>query len=1382
MAFRQFSTPHCHSAASLDTASTPEQFAKWEHEHGSGTLTVTDHGTLAGARRVYDLAYGKNYKGKLTPILGLEAYFRDDDCPILKSFGIAKTPRYMHLRKGTFTSAEKYEKLNAAEKAEYIRQEGFWDYNKYFHLTMHFGDQQAYETAVRLLSLADARAEKHGKERKPLFAWKDLEEIGATNTTFTSSCLIGMVQRHLAFSQRPDIAEEYLKRLIGCVKPGNFYTEMFPHVCDRNWDSAVVVKFEDGGEERFQQWKKLKTDKAYGKAKADDGVKAEWLAEAWARNPEGHGSLRAVMDNRKWAERTELKRIVSVKHVEEFIMNECTAFSPNGDLQAPCNRYVLEMAKKYGTKILISDDSHFVVPEEKVVQDVKLMQDGNWRFHTSYHRLTSDEAWKYAKDVLGTGEAEFESWIDNSQEWASKFKDFKFKNRKSLPTNFYPEKTLEHTMGLIQKVGRMDWNNPVYMDRLRSEIDLLHYNGVIDLLPYFFIDEEVCDVYLCNGDLTGPGRGSAAGLLLTYVLGITHVDPIRYGLSKDRFLTIDRIQSGKLPDIDQDLPSRDLLVGSKKKSGKKEDDDAESDDENEIDRNLEEGWLYRRFGDCVAQISTDVTLKLRAAVLDVARVTSPDRRVPEEIAKLAHKFENAPQGISDKDFVFGYDNNGDRVKGSIESDEALIAYIKQRPDQWEIVQKCLGVVRGKSRHACAYVIADEPIRNFIPLTSVNGVTVTQPTAAQVESSGGLKMDFLVINSLRDISACIKLIQDRSADKKFDWADARRPRVPGSSVPSIDINGRKVPLIRTVPHKGGYVDIWDLPEDQPVFRSICEGDTETVFQFGTPGAIKWLRHFDHVRIKKDASGEAHKALDSIEALAAFTALDRPGPLDAYVENPDTKSSHNMLVEYARRARGERPVGNFPILDQLFPESYGVIVYQEQVQKTFHEIGGTTAIQANDFRIHVSKKQPTEIMKDKGIFMPGAVAKIGPEAAEQLWQSMETFGQYAFNKSHAVCYVVIGYACAWLKYHYPLEWWTSVLRHAKKKEIDEKFWKHCGHLIDMPDIAISGTAFEIVNERIRAPLSLLRGLGEKAHDEVCAYRPIKDIKDLCEKIEAHKVANSVVLPPDPEPPPTYEDKVPDSTGAVRKPPKAKKAKVRKGRSSLNSGIIKTLIVSGSADSLFPPGMEMLEQLETYINTNAHVTGNIFKKTGLPKEKIDPIFIKLNQFQRYQMRKKVLPAYGTNLLDMLSYEPDEMKVIGGKWYLHRSEDEGHIDVGTEALLRYWNEQTSWPKGETVTIAIMGYVTENERRRYQETKEMSKFLVDIEGTRYDFVKWPSRQSSGALPDRFKQDFTGAVVLLVLTKWSAERPFSIDDVLVIQPPLGKEVTEQSPAPTTEEE
>lgn len=1271
-----FPSPHCH-IQSLDTGSTPESFAEREIELDTGYITTTDHGSMGVCRKVYDLAKKK----KLTPILGVEAYFRDDNCPILKAAGI----------------------------------ENVKEYNKYYHFTIHFLDSEAYETGSRLLSAAPR--EKHGSESKPIFGWKEVEELGAQNVTMTSGCLIGIAQRHLhphgdTSNPRPDLGEAYYKRFLELCRPGNFYTEVFPHRCTHYWQSGVFITCEGDAEPvKYPFWKSLATD-------AEKKIRAEKLAEEFNKKSNRHTMLLAVMNNRKWEENSPPKKILAVELREGFLQNECTESMPDGDLQYGTNLYVRELAQKYHVPIIISDDSHFAKQDDKIVQDIRLRAQGNWRFHNSYHRMSSDEAADYFFNHLRIPMHEIESWIANGHGWADRFKGFKFKERKSLPTSFYPENTLRHTMALIQKHGRMEWKNQAYLKRLEEEIDLLHYNGVVDLLPYFFVDEEVCYEYEKVEELTGPGRGSAAGLLLTYLLGITHVDPLRYGLSKDRFMTPDRIKSGKLPDIDQDLPHRTLLVGEDGKSG----------------------WLRARFGECYAQISVDTTLKIKSSIKDVARMLRG--HVPQEIEQLTNKMPTPPQGINDHDFTFGYvGSDGDWVKGAIETVPALQEYIKKYPQEWEIVVKCLGIVRQKGRHACAYVIANEPIRNFLPTAPISDIECTDYTAPSVEASGGLKMDFLVINSLRDIGDCVKLIQKRSG-LQLDGKSQK-------------INGKRVPNFRLVPKKpeprdSGIVlyDIWDLPEDQAVFRSICEGDTETVFQFNTPGARGWLQQFN------EEVGDGKKGLASIEDLAAFTALDRPGPLDAYV-GPEGHQ-HNMLVEYANRAKGHGRIGNLPILDELLPETYGVIVYQEQLTKVFQEVGKTTGIEAQSFREHISKKKMDLVIKDKEIFMRGAIETIGEEKAEELWTSLETFGRYGFNKSHAVCYVVISYACAFLKYHFPLEWWTCVLRNADRNEIDTKFWRHAGHLIDSPDIAKSGAVFEIQNERIRAPLSLLHGVGPKAQEEITKVVPASSIQEFCDKIYALRLAGKKPML--------------DANGK-QKVDKKGNLRWSLGRSALTQGVVATMIVSGAMDSLFEPGTLVLDQLMQFEKAKAQAEG---KKNPKPVAKK---YWDIDQVQRYQMKKAVLPAHVASLRSMMI----EKGVSSVKMHPNGSLYYYHGPAGQLNLLNYksWERVTQFDLWEgPIELALPVYIISDERRMYgpDKDKERAILTVDLEGERLEFIHWPHFRKK-KLPSYMDENLSGTICILALSKYNETKDFSVDHVEVVFPALGNEPEEASPEP-----
>lgn len=1283
---RNFPTMHCHPQ-SFDSATSPELMAERETELDTGYLTVTDHGTLEACRQAYDLTK-KKFKN-LKPVLGIEAYFRDDSDPLLISSGYTPDPKT-----------------------------GFRDHIKYHHVTMHAQDEQAFFAMTRLLSNADLRAESHGSERKPLFDWATLEELGGHNVTMCSSCLIGMVSRHILEHNDFVTAEKYYQKLSSIVKPGNFYVEIFPHVCDNNFDSATFAVDASGQETRFRNYKKLRTQS--GEYSAED------LAKEFSRNQvaacKKHGKILEIKNYRKWEPLQNPLEIQNIVKREGFLKNECRPWSPNGDVQLGVNKFMIQMAQKYGHKCAWSDDSHMARPEDKIVQDIRLAQMGDWRFSNAHYRFSNDDAWTYAQQHLGLDRKTFDSWVDNGFEWASKFDNFKFSERKTLPTSFYPKDTLKHTMDLIKKHGRMEWDNPEWRTRLKQEIDLLHSNGTIDLLPYFQVIEEVCDLYARNGELTAPGRGSAAGLLLSYLLGITHVDPIKYKLSKERFLTLDRIQSGKLPDIDQDLGDRSLLVGEEG----------------------EGGWLKERFGAHVAQISTNNTAKLKMSIKDVFRAVHGD--VPEEIEQITKKLPVPPQGILDKDFVFGYKGSDGWVPGALETNKTLQDFVAAYPKEWALTQRIMGLVRSKGRHAAGYVISDEPIDHFIPMTTVGGVRCTAYDAKGVEAMGGLKMDFLVIDALKKIQGAVKLIQDRHAPE-VNWAKVRPTRqnpVPaGQEVPGTVINGKKVPWSEVVPFKGALHHVWNLPEDAAVFGEICEGKVETVFQFDAGAARQGLRNF---RPNGDTL-----PLKSIEDLSVFTALDRHGPLDAVVT--DGIKSHNMLVEFSRRAAGEEPIGSLPILDQLLPETRGTIVFQEQLQCVFQTIGKTTAIEANNFRDDIGKKRMAAVLKHGELFMRGATESVGEETAKKLWDMMVTFGQYGFNKSHSVSYVHTSYASAWLKHHYPLEWWTSVLSHAKKEDVDGKFWKYAGSRILLPDISKSKHEFEIEGDKIRAPLGIMKGLGEKAHEQILELAPFSSIDDLFDKIDAWKKSH---------------------------PRQVKKLKgteneyiaTADGLCAINSAVLKKLTIAGCLDSLFPDKPDGTKpDLEDKLL-------QIAKGLSRKKKKITPIRLPpMSSLELYQYKKTLLPAYQEDLSTLvLAQMPDLFEKKADVIYYKQSEKE-RVRISSAKAYDQMAAVSFMPFD--ANIALIGFVVDQSEINYkkkddegmQVDKRACKLMVDVEGERFEFVKWPS---ATGLPPVFNEDLTSCVIMLLLNRRKGGDSFFLNDAVVLASKLQEKKEEES--------
>lgn len=758
----------------------------------------------------------------------------------------------------------------------------------------------------------------------------------------------------------------------------------------------------------------------------------------------------------------------------------------------------------------------------------------------------------------------------------------------------------------------------------------------------------------------------------------------------------------------------------------------------------EPAWLKQRFGaDHYAQISADTTLKLRSSVKDVSRATHGS--VMPDVEEMAKQFQNPPQGITDSDFVFGYTANDEHVPGSIETDASLKAYIARYPNEWEIVQRLLGIARGKTRHACGFIIANRPVHEFIPLMDIGGVTATQYTSSAVEAAGGLKMDFLVVNSLGDIKDALNLIQEGVLP------GGRASGGDGIIYPaSVVINGRLVPRHRLLPDGcGGFHDIWDLPEDQAVFREISEGKTETVFQFNTPGAVQWLRHFNHW--KDEVAGR--KAIDSIEAMSAFTALDRPGPLDAYVEGPDGRQ-HNMLVEYARRARGEEACGSIDALAELFPETYGVLTYQEQLQRAYRELTGCSGSEAEEFRTNVAKKKMDKVLKAYPAFIERAAPKVGGEqVAKTIWDTFVTWGQYGFNKSHSVCYSHIAYACAYLKHHFPLEWWCAVLGNASKNEVVDDFWRHCGHLVKLPDINLSSKKFRIEGDHIRAPVGLIVGVGETAQQQLLALAPFTDVRDFCQKIEVDCVARKTPL-------------IDKATGK-QKTTKDGQLRWTKGRSALTRGVVHLLIAAGVMDSLFPADSALPDKIAAYEQALAEAKG---------EKKIHPVpakYLVSSRVLNFQMRKKVLPIYSEALYPLLlEAEEDQWPrkaLIHARQpiFRHMAED---IPVVSHRRLQALETITPWPADMKIKVAVPCVVKGRRVFAYAKgEKEACELDLDCEGGgAVKVVKWPDRKT-GKIPAWYRSDIAGAIGLAIFEKYTERRPFGLVDLIVFHQPATTE-------------
>jgi len=416
---------------------------------------------------------------------------------------------------------------------------------------------------------------------------------------------------------------------------------------------------------------------------------------------------------------------------------------------------------------------------------------------------------------------------------------------------------------------------------------------------------------------------------------------------------------------------------------------------------------------------------------------------------------------------------------------------------------------------------------------------------------------------------------------------------------------------------------------------------------------------------------------------------------------------------------------------------------------------------------------KVLKAYPNFIEKATDKIGAEEAQAIWDQTVTFGQYGFCKAHAVCYSIIAYACSFLKKHFPTEWWCAVLRNANKNEIAEKFWKYCKPLVDLPDVQFSGDVFEIRNNRIRAPLSFINGVGPAAHTELCQGRPYSDIYDFCLKISQRKLAGAK---------PVLD------TDGKQVLDKKQKPKFRIGTTGLNTSVISRLIVAGVMDSLFPPDSTIIDKFNGYVNSMSAATQSVLGKRQPPK--LNNRLLSLTPIERFQMQKGILPTHSGDALPILIRNGTEGIIVkdNAKYYWSESADTirdikaqlggdadrlQRLEFVSGSVLKYYNEEYYVESGHTISTVVTAYIT--GERRFSYSKERQRTAVEltfaVDDEQFQFVKWPDRKTGELTAP---QNLEGSVAILMLTRVRNDRQFTIDAIIVAQPPLSDEKSDET--------
>lgn len=673
--------------------------------------------------------------------------------------------------------------------------------------------------------------------------------------------------------------------------------------------------------------------------------------------------------------------------------------------EAAVRPVLASLAKEYGLGLVATNDFHYTKKEDARSQEIKLCISTGKTLDDPYHfHFANDEFYCKSGDEMRAILGNFPGAIENTRVIADRCNvELTFGEHK-LPSFDVPEgeTAASYLRKLCEKA--LPERYAVVTDKERSRMD--YELGVIDKMgfsDYFLIVMDFIHYAKSHGIPIGPGRGSAAGSIVSYLLHITEVDPLRFDLLFERFLNPARVS---MPDIDTDLCYRR--------------------------RGEVIEYLARKYGsDQVAQIITFGTLAARAVIRDVGRVTNMPLREVERIAKMV------PVGP------------GVTLKKTMEGSREFRDLYDSDTTVHRLIDHCLdleGISRNSGTHAAGVVICSKPVEEYVPIQlTQDGFIQTQYEKDQVEQLGLLKMDLLGLRNLTVIHDALEMIRENRG---------------------IDLDINKIPS-----------------EDEETCKMLCDGDTIGVFQSESSGFTSLLMQLHPERF---------------EDLIPMVALYRPGPLGS-----------GMAEDFIKRKHGKIPVEYpHPSLEPILKETYGVILYQEQVMQIASVMGGFSLGQADMLRRAMGHKEPEILQQNRETFVDGAVANgVDDRTANYVFDLMVHFAGYGFNKSHSVCYGWIAWQTAYLKAHYRPEFMAAMMtcyngdRDKVSRYISDT--RRAGVVIAAPDVNLSEAYFSVKGDKILFGLDGIQNVGEGAVRSIIEARkqggPFKSLSDFVERAD-------------------------------------------------------------------------------------------------------------------------------------------------------------------------------------------------------------------------------------------------------------------------------------------
>jgi DNA polymerase-3 subunit alpha len=706
---------------------------------------------------------------------------------------------------------------------------------------------------------------------------------------------------------------------------------------------------------------------------------------------------------------------VAKKHIEWFknVFGDDYYIEMMPHTAAEINKVLVELADEFGVKMIATPDCHHADTSQKEVQELKLIlntysnkvqKDATYEKSKKHenlmdrldylygadrqmsfnkfdiHLLSHDEI-KAAMEAQGIDRPDMYS---NTLEVAEKIEDYDIKDGLNLLPVQYKDPDGElKTLALEGLRERGFEGNQEYLDRLDEELKVIKDKN---FGPYFLVVRNMINWAKKEGIMVGPGRGSSAGSLLCYSLGITDIDPIPHGLLFFRFINPER---NDFPDIDTDIQ----------------------------DNRREEvkDYLVRQYRH-VASIATFLSFKDKGVVRDIARVLNIPLPDVNKVLKMVDTWDEYCTSKSTLEFRLKY------------------------PEIEKYGEQLRGRIRGTGIHAAGVVTSKDPIFRFAPMEtrtspgSNERIPVVAVDMTEAERIGLIKIDALGLKTLSVLNDTLNIIKDR--------------------------HGKKIDPLK-------------IPTDDPkIYEMLSSGFTKGVFQCEAAPYTNLL---------------VKMGVKNFSELVASNALVRPG------------AANTIGKDYIARKHGKQNIKyHHQVMKKFTEDTYGCILYQEQVMQACTELGGMTMAEADKVRKIIGKKKDAkefDIFKDR--FVEGASRFLAPNIAVELWQDFEAHAGYSFNKSHAVAYSTLSYWTAWLKNHYPLEFMFAMLKNEKDKDARTEYLieaKRMGISVRLPHINDSDADFKIEGKGIRFGLTAIKYISDNIASKYLVGRPFKSYKEL------------------------------------------------------------------------------------------------------------------------------------------------------------------------------------------------------------------------------------------------------------------------------------------------